>query len=41
LRRHHRKALLREEQEVRERLARVVHKELQRWQERGVSRAVR
>jgi CHAD domain-containing protein len=38
LRRHGRKALLREEQEVRERLARLVGKELQRWQARGVSR---
>jgi CHAD domain-containing protein len=39
LRRHGRKALLREEQEVRARLARLVEKELGRWQARGVSRA--
>lgn len=38
LRRHHRAALLREEQEVRERLATVIEKELARWKKRGVSK---
>jgi CHAD domain-containing protein len=41
LRRHGRDALLREEQEVRERLAALVEKELARWQSRGVTRKAR
>jgi CHAD domain-containing protein len=41
LRRHHRAALLREEQEVRERLAAVIEKELARWKSRGISTKAR